>query len=205
MNSFKTVKGIAEEVTVVQRSKFICTVKGVESEEDAKAFIAEIRKKHSLATHNCYAYIADEKGLIQKFSDDGEPQGTAGMPILNVLKSQSLYKTAAVVTRYFGGIKLGAGGLTRAYGNAVKQALLNAEIKDMFKACFICVNASYTAYKKISQNIDAFAKTVSVEYGEGVTASFAVKEEDKDRLLNFIKETAFDVEITEKGGGFFPF
>ena len=102
MNSFKTVKGIAEEVTVVQRSKFICTVKGVESEEDAKAFIAEIRKKHSLATHNCYAYIADEKGLIQKFSDDGEPQGTAGMPILNVLKSQSLYKTAAVVTRYFG-------------------------------------------------------------------------------------------------------
>ena len=103
VQEYLTVKGEFEKLNIIERSKFICYVKGVDSEDEAKAFIDKIRKEHSLATHNCYAYIADELGLIQKFSDDGEPQGTAGMPILEVLRNRKIYKTVVVVTRYFGG------------------------------------------------------------------------------------------------------
>ena len=113
------------------RSKFICSIKPVLDEVDAKKFIDTIKKKHSLATHNCYAYIADDKGLIQKFSDDGEPQGTAGLPMLEVLKNKRMFKTVAVVTRYFGGIKLGTGGLTKAYGNSVVECLNTSKILQM--------------------------------------------------------------------------
>ena len=88
---FCTVKGEKENLIVIERSKFICNIKGVENEEEAKEFIDLIRKKHSLATHNCYAYIADDKGLVQKFSDDGEPQGTAGLPMLEVLKNKRIF------------------------------------------------------------------------------------------------------------------
>ena len=91
INGFFTVKEETENVIVIERSKFICNVKGVNNEEDAKAFIDTIRKRHSLANHNCYAYIADDKGLIQKFSDAGEPQGTAGLPMLEVLKNKMVF------------------------------------------------------------------------------------------------------------------
>ena len=103
---FFTLTEETENVIVIERSKFICNVKPINNEEEARAFIEEIRKRHSLANHCCYAYIADDKGLIQKFSDAGEPQGTAGLPMLEVLKNKRLYKTVAVVTRFFGGIKL---------------------------------------------------------------------------------------------------
>ena len=123
-----TIDGLTENTTVIERSKFICALKGIENEEQAKEFIASVKKQHSLANHNCYAYIADEKGLIQKFSDDGEPQGTAGMPMLEILRAKGLYKTVAVVTRYFGGVKLGTGGLVRAYSGAVSDCAEKAKI-----------------------------------------------------------------------------
>ena len=88
--SYTTVNGSFENTNVIERSKFICYIKGINDEDEAKVFVAEIKKLHSLATHNCYAYIADDKGLIQKFSDDGEPQGTAGMPMLDVLKNRKI-------------------------------------------------------------------------------------------------------------------
>ena len=126
--SYLSVQGMAENTIVIERSKFICTLREVADEEAAKQFIAGMRKTHSLATHNCYAYIADEIGNVMKYSDDGEPQGTAGMPMLEVLKNRKIMKTAAVVTRYFGGIKLGAGGLVRAYAESVSKALDSARI-----------------------------------------------------------------------------
>ena len=101
-SSYFTVLSEYENTIIIERSKFICYIKHVENEQEAKSFVELIRKKHSLATHNCYAYIADDKGLIQKFSDDGEPQGTAGLPMLEVLKNKRVFKTCAVVTRYFG-------------------------------------------------------------------------------------------------------
>ena len=91
-DGYFTVAEAKENLIVIERSKFICNIKPVADEDDARMFIEEIRKKHSLANHNCYAYIADDKGLVQKFSDDGEPQGTAGLPMLNVLKNKRMYK-----------------------------------------------------------------------------------------------------------------
>ena len=93
-HEFLTVIEEKENTIIIERSKFICNIKGVDNEEQAKEFVEMIRKRHSLANHNCYAYIADDKGLIQKFSDDGEPQGTAGLPMLEVLKNKRIFKIA---------------------------------------------------------------------------------------------------------------
>ena len=112
--SVRVVYAPHESEKVIEKSRFLTYSEHVQSEDEAKAFIARIRKMHSLATHVCYAFIADKAGNLQRFSDDGEPQGTAGIPILEVLKAIKLYETAVAVVRYFGGIKLGAGGLVRA-------------------------------------------------------------------------------------------
>src|SRR5699024_7098601 len=116
LSKYYTVKYKGADEVVIQKSRFIGYVKRVESEEEAQNFIQEIKKKHHDATHNCSAYVIGENDQIQKANDDGEPSGTAGIPILEVIKKQHLKDTAVVVTRYFGGIKLGAGGLIRAYG-----------------------------------------------------------------------------------------
>ena len=123
MDCFYSVKSEFTREIVISRSRFICTLKPVSDAADAQEFIKSIRKRYPAATHYCYAYIANEGGTEQKFSDDGEPQGTAGQPMLEVLKKRATYKTAAVVTRYFGGIKLGAGGLVSAYTRSVAEAL----------------------------------------------------------------------------------
>lgn len=107
----------------IKRSTFISYIARTETEDDAKKFINTIKEKHRDATHNCSAYIIGENALIQRADDDGEPQGTAGIPILEVLKREELYNTTVVVTRYFGGIKLGAGGLIRAYSSGVAEAV----------------------------------------------------------------------------------
>lgn len=107
----------------IKRSTFISYIARTETEDDAKKFINTIKEKHRDATHNCSAYIIGENALIQRADDDGEPQGTAGIPILEVLKREELYNTTVVVTRYFGGIKLGAGGLIRAYSSGAAEAV----------------------------------------------------------------------------------
>ena len=107
--SYVTVDGEYEEVTVIEKSKFITHVKHVSSEEEARSFIERINKKYYDATHNCYAYIADKEGTVFRFSDDGEPQGTAGIPMLEAIKNGGVSEVTVAVTRYFGGIKLGAG------------------------------------------------------------------------------------------------
>jgi len=107
----------------IKRSTFISYIARTETEDDAKEFINTIKEKHRDATHNCSAYIIGENALIQRADDDGEPQGTAGIPILEVLKREELYNTTVVVTRYFGGIKLGAGGLIRAYSSGAAEAV----------------------------------------------------------------------------------
>ena len=108
---------------VIKKSQFICNIKRTETEEEARAFIEEIKTKHRKATHNCFAYTLGLNDEIQRESDNGEHSGTAGVPMLDVLKKNQVHNVCAVVTRYFGGIKLGTGGLIRAYGGAVAQAL----------------------------------------------------------------------------------
>ncbi|ARK32190.1 YigZ family protein [Halalkalibacter krulwichiae] len=123
LSSYQTVKGPGEHEMIVQKSRFIAFFNRVENEADAQAFIEKIKKEHWNANHNCSAYLIGERDEIQKANDDGEPSGTAGVPMLEVLKKRGLKDTVVVVTRYFGGIKLGAGGLIRAYGSAVSEGL----------------------------------------------------------------------------------
>ena len=206
MSEFKTVIGEAESVTVIERSKFICSVKGIETEEEAKEFINSVRKKYPLANHYCYAYIADEKGLVQKFSDDGEPHGTAGMPILNVLKTRGLFKTVAVVTRYFGGIKLGTGGLSRAYGGACGLALDNAEICELSEAEFFTLTLNYGGYEKVASMLSG--AVVSTEFGEGVKVKIAVKPlkgGEKSLITKISDSLCGEVKIAADGTGYFAF
>lgn len=124
--SYKTVGNYGETEIVIQKSRFLCRAKQVMSEEEAIKFVQEISKQHWDATHNCYAYLVTE--TVQKSSDDGEPAGTAGRPILEVIHAKNLLYTAIVVTRYFGGIKLGAGGLVRAYSQGAAAAVEAAGI-----------------------------------------------------------------------------
>ncbi len=123
LERYLTVKSGGEHELVIQKSRFIAHVSRAESEEEALEFIQSIKKRHWDATHNCSAYMIGENNLIQKANDDGEPSGTAGVPILEVLKKKHLKDTVVVVTRYFGGIKLGAGGLIRAYGKSASEGI----------------------------------------------------------------------------------
>ncbi|GAE26501.1 protein co-occurring with transport systems [Halalkalibacter wakoensis JCM 9140] len=123
LSTYQTVKGKGEHEIIIQKSRFIAFFDRVETEEAAQAFIEKIKKDHWNANHNCSAYLIGERDEIQKANDDGEPSGTAGVPMLEVLKKRGLKDTVVVVTRYFGGIKLGAGGLIRAYGGAVSEGL----------------------------------------------------------------------------------
>jgi len=123
LKQYYTVKQAGVHEIVIQKSRFIGYVERVNSETEAQAFIQRIKKKHHDATHNCSAYIIGDHDEIQKANDDGEPSGTAGIPMLEVLKKQNLKNTAVVVTRYFGGIKLGAGGLIRAYGSTTSETI----------------------------------------------------------------------------------
>jgi uncharacterized YigZ family protein len=123
LKDYYTVQGYGEAELEIQKSRFIAYVNRVEHEDEAIAFLTQIKKRHWNATHNCFAYIAGELDQYQKADDDGEPSGTAGKPILEVIKKRQLKDTMIVVTRYFGGIKLGAGGLIRAYGKSAALGL----------------------------------------------------------------------------------
>ncbi len=180
-----TVEKETENTIVIERSKFICSIKPVADEIEAKNFIENVRKKHSLATHNCFAYIADDKGLIQKFSDDGEPQGTAGLPMLEVLKSKKMFKTVAVVTRYFGGIKLGTGGLTKAYGGSVANCLNSCKILQMDDAVIYNVERDYDGYSKLLKVLDTpNVSILETEFLNSVLVKFAVKKDYEEILKN---------------------
>ena len=127
MNEYIVVHPWKNE-TLVEKSRFVCHLQKATTEEDAQEYIKTVKKNYRDATHNCSAYIIGKEGEAQKASDDGEPSGTAGLPMLEVLRKKGIYNTVVVVTRYFGGIKLGAGGLVRAYTNSVVEALAGASL-----------------------------------------------------------------------------
>ena len=203
---YLTVAGEYENLIVIERSKFICYLKGIENEEDAKEFVAKIKKQNSLATHNCYAYIADEKGLIQKFSDDGEPQGTAGLPMLETLKAKKIFKVVAVVTRYFGGIKLGTGGLARAYSGSVSTAIDMANIVNNERVDFVKFKLDYEGYSKLLKINLEQAVITKTDFSTGVEVEFAVKEDFLQAFLQKVKDVFNGkIEFENVGKGFYPF
>lgn len=207
---YNTVYGETENLTVIERSKFICNIKGVANEDEAKEYIEEIKKRQSLANHHCYAYIADENGLTMKFSDDGEPQGTAGLPMLEVLKSKKMFKTVAVVTRYFGGIKLGTGGLIRAYSGAVSECLNKANVKVEKFANIVNVYSDYESYQKLLKILsnDDFA-VIDTVFDDTILIKLAIKSYPESIFENFKKQLS-DIfrgkhKIEEIATRYYPF
>ena len=149
MDSIKIVYTGGEAEIIEKKSRFIATVKPVESEEEALEFVAAIKKKYWNATHNCFAYVAGERQQLQRCSDDGEPQGTAGRPMLDVLLGEGVHNAAVVVTRYFGGTLLGTGGLVRAYSKAVQEGLKNSCILEKTKGVLLKINTVYNGIGKL--------------------------------------------------------
>ncbi len=150
---YLTVKGAGETEIIIQKSRFLTFVNRAESEQQAQAFIEEIKSKHKSANHNCSAYLIGEHDSIQKANDDGEPSGTAGFPMLEVLKKQGLKDTVVVVTRYFGGIKLGGGGLIRAYGRATTEGLRAAQLVERRLHHLMKVSVDYTWLGKVENEV----------------------------------------------------
>ena len=147
--SYITIRDFGEDRFEEKKSEFIGYAKRVESEEEAKEFINEIKSMHKQATHNCSAYVIGEKMNIQRYSDDGEPQGTAGIPILEVMKKSNVTDCAIVVTRYFGGILLGAGGLTRAYTKGASIAIKSAGIVEKVSGLKLSFELDYDLFGKV--------------------------------------------------------
>ena len=190
MKCYSYADGTFEAVYEIKRSKFIATVCGEVDSETAEDFVKSVKKKYADATHNCYAYIGDINGQATRFSDDGEPGGTAGQPILQVLRKKGLVRTAVVVTRYFGGIKLGAGGLVGAYTESAVLGLESAKISTKTKCAQITISIDYPLYssveKLIWRNNWIFEGT---DFADGVCVKIWVKEDDVAGALALIKET----------------
>ena len=176
MHGYHSVFAESECEKVIERSRFIARCAHAEGEEQARAFVARVRAQHSLATHNCFAFVADKEGNLLRFSDDGEPQGTAGMSILEVIRSKKLFETAVVVTRYFGGIKLGAGGLVRAYAGAAADVLAAADIRAFTPCRDISLTVGYEHYDAIRRYLSARDCSVKdTQYTDKVCVVVAVR------------------------------
>ena len=204
--NYETVKGYGESEIIISKSRFLTYVERVETEEDAIAFIEQIKKKHYQATHNCSAYLIGEHDNIQKANDDGEPSGTAGVPMLEVLKKQGLKDVVVVVTRYFGGIKLGSGGLIRAYGKATTEGIKAAGVVARKQHRTIRVTVDYTWLGKLENEIrNAHYTLTDIVYADNVEIIVATLEEEKDIFAAWITDltngqalTTFeDIEFVE--------
>lgn len=201
MTSYLYVDGEYEIRREIKRSLFIATVKGELDADVAEEFVKSVKKRYPDATHNCYAYISDELGNAARSSDDGEPSGTAGQPILDVLKKQNLKKTAIVVTRYFGGIKLGASGLVGAYSGAAAEALKAARIFEKHSCEQLIVHCDYAdlpAIDKILRKGDA--KAENIDYASDLKVCVYVKQSEADGFVASVREaTAGRAQISKTG------
>jgi len=198
---YVTVAGEGVHETEISRSRFLCALAPAATEEEAQQFIARIRKEHPTANHNCWAYVIGADGSVQKASDDGEPGGTAGVPMLQMLTRREVRYTVAVVTRYFGGTKLGAGGLIRAYGGAVGEALdaLGTVVRQRFR--LVTVTTDHQRAGKLENDLRATGRTVrDVQYGAEVTIELGLPEADLDAFRAWLADTTAGTARVEVGG-----
>lgn len=185
---YKTVKGNGEALIVEKKSKFIATVRPVLSDEEAQRFLAEMRSKYSDATHNVYAYVIDENNIF-RYSDDGEPGGTAGMPVLDTIRKEGLVDVAVVVTRYFGGTLLGTGGLVHAYGASCREGLLAAGIITRILCDIVSVKVDYTTVGKMQYMIAEGGYLLEdTIYDNEVTFKVCLKKEQVDKFIADVTE-----------------
>lgn len=203
---YKTIADKATASFTEKKSEFIGNIAPVKTEEEAVAFIEEIRKQHRKATHNCYAYILRNNN-IGRHSDDGEPSGTAGAPMFEVLKKEGLTDVCCVVTRYFGGILLGAGGLVRAYGNGVKIAVDAAKIKLISSARRLMFTIDYSLYGKIGALLAEYdARVQNEDFGADVKVTLCIRDERAEKFKEKLIDLCFGrVEIEDLGTEEFDF
>ena len=192
---FKTIGKTVSAEIVEKKSKFIATVFYVESAEEAEERIKELKKKYFDARHNCYAYsIFSKDGIVQRFSDDGEPQGTAGSPMLNIITSQNLNNIVVIVTRYFGGILLGTGGLVRAYSDALKKALDNSKIIQKDLGLEACLEVAYPDLEKLKYYLKQNEiRIVDSEYLENIKLKIETTNEKLNKIKSNENELGFHI------------
>ncbi|TYR76022.1 YigZ family protein [Rossellomorea vietnamensis] len=189
LQKYLTVKEAGQHEINIERSRFIAHIKRAESEEEAQEFINTIKKEHWNANHNCSAYMIGEHNLIQKANDDGEPSGTAGVPMLEVLKKRDLKDTVVVVTRYFGGIKLGAGGLIRAYGKSVSEGLNAVGIVKRTLMRVMKTKIEYTLLGKVENEVRTSNYPLKeIHYLDTVEIETYVEEDKKEEFVEWMTE-----------------
>ena len=198
---FRTIKEDGQVQEEIKKSRFICHAKRVYSEEEARAFITAIKKEHYKATHNCSAFIIGEHSEIKRTSDDGEPSGTAGVPMLGVLENHNLTNVCVVVTRYFGGIKLGAGGLIRAYAGSVAFAVKEIGIVEIKEQAGIQIQMSYAQYQEYGNflkehNLMELETNFTDQVDTIIFVDKEVKEDTKSALIEFFNGK---VILTDQG------
>ena len=198
---YRTIKEDGQVQEEIKKSRFICHAKRVYSEEEARDFITAIKKEHYKATHNCSAFIVGERSEIKRTSDDGEPSGTAGIPMLGVLENHNLTNVCVVVTRYFGGIKLGAGGLIRAYAGSVALAVKDIGIIEIKEQAGIQIHMTYAQY----QEYGSFLKEhnlieLETNFTDQVDTMIFIDKEKKDGIkADLIEFFNGKVTLTDKG------
>ena len=206
-NNYITVKGYGESEIIISKSRFLTYVERVETEEEAILFIDKIKKMHASATHNCSCYMIGEHDQIQKANDDGEPSGTAGVPMLEVLKKQGLKDTVVVVTRYFGGIKLGGGGLIRAYSKATTEGIAAAQVVERKLHYLMKIGIDYVWLGKLENEIRGSHYPLhDIQYAENVDIYVHVLKEEEQNFIDWITElTNGQAAVTQKEALFIEF
>lgn len=200
-DQYLTIAHEAVHETEVNRSRFRCAVAPAASEDEALAFIARVRAEHPGADHNCYAYVVGSDAAVQKSSDDGEPGGTAGLPMLQMLTRRDLRCVAAVVTRYFGGTKLGAGGLIRAYGGAVGETLDAVGTVARRRFRLVTVTVGHRRAGRVENGLRAAGHLVrAVGYGAEVTIEVGVPEGDLESFRAWLADATAGEARTTLGG-----
>lgn len=203
MESYVTLKGRGSAELIIEKSVFIAYCQRVENQEEADNFISEIKKKHYDATHNVSAYRLKKNPLVEKSSDDGEPSGTAGLPVLNLLRQRNIQNVCVVVTRYFGGIKLGKGGLVRAYSESAKAGLNATGLvsKEVFQLLF--VEISYPLWGKLKNELDRRGTLIKeTVFTDVVTVFLYCKPEEVEEMVDVLtnlSEGKAVVEMRERG------
>ncbi|MCT4353636.1 YigZ family protein [Streptomyces sp. Je 1-79] len=198
---YRTLAREGVHETEINRSRFICALAPVATEQEAQDFVARIRKENPTATHNCFAYVIGADASVQKASDDGEPGGTAGAPMLQMLMRREVRYVAAVVTRYYGGVKLGAGGLIRAYGGVVGEALdeLGTLTRQRFRLATVTVDHQRAG--KLENDLRATGRSVrEVRYGEAVAIEIGLADADVETFRAWLADvTAGTAELVLGG------
>ena len=200
MKETKIVYSGGEGELIEKKSRFIATVKPVETEEEALAFIAEMKKKYWNATHNCFAFVIGENHQLQRCSDDGEPQGTAGRPMLDVLLGEDVHNVVVVVTRYFGGTLLGTGGLVKAYSRSVQEGLRNSSVIVKQPGFLLKIRTDYNGIGKIQYLLGQRGiRIIDSEYTDVVVVETLVPEDALKELKEAVTEaTSARAAFTEE-------